>query len=270
MKMVNKILLGTLAVAALLNFASCKKGDDTEDAISGSNNDYGINYTNNSDSMYRAYKLTSLKHAGDLVKITFENPTECADSKMGVIFGYQENNDGSRKFAIIGLGANTTGANFYVSVFNNVTDIQANNFGTGAASNPATENPVVSYQASNKLTLPTADAEGHVTVYVAFKAKLDGSYDCAVLNMTDNQASTFSFGANSTLEEDLSGKGTILSNSGNIKNIPGVHTLPTGQSSLSSYPQDKLAVYAMVQAKKTLKGKWQYKKDFHEAEEIEE
>ena len=71
MKMVKKILLGLTAAALVTSFIGCKQVDDEKKAIDGSNNDYSIDWENSGDDNYRAYKSTSLNHAGALVKVTF-------------------------------------------------------------------------------------------------------------------------------------------------------------------------------------------------------
>ena len=142
MKMVKKILLGTLAVAAVLSLASCGKiKDDENNAIKkNSSTKYSIDYENSSSSRYRAYESTSLNHAGALVKVKFDKGTDsvAGASKMGVIFNLKEA-DGKKNFYIIGLGGNNANPNFYVSVMENITDIQAENFGastTATGTNP--------------------------------------------------------------------------------------------------------------------------------------
>ena len=166
--------------------------DDTAGAISGSNQNYTVNYTNNGDSLYRAYKETALKHAGAIIKVTFDS-ANVSGSKMGVIFDIKANakDSNAKDFYIIGLNPRTDVANFYVSKFTNVTNIQAENFGTKLTTNPAKEVEIVKLDKANNITIPEADADGKISFYVYYKLMADGSFDWAVLDLTDDQLNDF-------------------------------------------------------------------------------
>jgi hypothetical protein len=143
MKMVKKLLLGLVAVATVLTLVSCDgllNKDDDAGAIKGSGKKYKVSYNNEETVAYRAYKATTLKHAGGLVKVTFDS-NNVGTSKMGIIFDLKDDdaNEGAREFYIIGLNPSSSVKNFYVSKFTNVTDIQASNFGTDLEENPAKE-----------------------------------------------------------------------------------------------------------------------------------
>ena len=258
MKMVKKILLG-LTAAAAIGFVGCKQVDDPKEAITGSNNDYSVDYENTDGENYRAYKSTGMNHAGALVKVKFDNK-DVGSSKMGVIFDLHDNADDkeAKDFYIIGLGT-TASSNIYVSKFENVTDLQADNFGTKLTTNPAHEDELVKL-GSKSITVPTA-LDGSVTYYVCFKANKDGEYDWAVLNLTETEANALNIN-----DDDLESK------------IPGSSVLAHGTienafdavDSVNKIPQNKLAVYAMITPNQTLKGSWKYLGMYKEAEEIAE
>lgn len=168
------------------------EGDDTAGAISGSNGNYEVDYNNTTNDLYRAYKDTALKHAGALIKVTFDSKN-VSKSKMGVIFDLKEDDEhaGAQEFYIIGLNPTTSEKNFYVSKYKNVTDIQADNFGTSLASNPAEEIEIVALNMSNNINVPAADADGKISFYVYYKLMSDGSFDYAVLDMTDEDMENF-------------------------------------------------------------------------------
>ena len=260
MKMVKKILLGLTAAALVIGFASCKQADDPKDAIDGSGNKYSIDHENTETDNYRAYKSTSLKHSGALVKVKFDKK-DVGLSKMGVIFDLHENKD-AKEFYIIGLGTSAD-TNFYVSKFTNVTDIQAKNFGTELKDNKAVEDELVKLSAANSITVPAAAADGSVSYYVYFKGFTGGYYEWAVLSMEDSVAATIDI---KTADYNA------------IARINGVTTLAHRQidnaftpvDAESKIPQNQMAVYAMVAAKTTLKGSWNYLGMYHEAEAIEE
>ncbi len=267
MKMVKKILLGLTASAAVLAFVGCKTVDDEEGAIQGKNNDYSVTYENtDTENNYRAYKSTNLKHAGGLVKVTFDEPDDNNFSKMGVLFDLHDNaaNPDAKDFFIIGLAGSST-YNFYVSKFTNVTDLQADNFGTELASNPAVETEYVSYGAA--ITQPAAAADGSISYYVYFKANTNGSYDWAVLNATDALVADCEITADTSIN-DLPTGGSILTYKNSTTKVMGQIPAPT--PALTAVPQNQLAVYINVIKTKTLKGKWKFLDMYKEAEEIEE
>ena len=268
MKMVKKILLGLAAGALVLGFAGCKQVDDEKGAISGSGNNYSVDYENGDTKDYRAYKSTSLNHAGALVKVTFEDASADNFSKMGVIFDLQKNkNDKEAKdFYIIGLAGAST-SNFYVSKFTNVTDLQAYNFGTELDGNRAEEQVYVDII---NIDRPTP-VDGNVSYYVYYKAFKDagedattGYYEWAVFNYNDTQAAAakeLMKGEDASITT-LSALGGTCLKSGKIEGIALTAT--------KAVPQNQIAVYAKIDAGKTLKGTWTFLDMYKEAEEIEE
>ncbi len=179
-------------------------GDDVEGAITGSNDNYSITKTNDTETAYRAYKLTALKHAGALVKITFKNPTEAGSSKMGIIFDVKDSASGvkdangkpAQDFYAIAVG-NELGGVYYVSKFTNIVDINAKNFGasvnaTGTNPKEVEVEPLPEKGNGNlKGKMPAAAADGSISFYIYFKLAADGSFDYAILDMTDEQMKDF-------------------------------------------------------------------------------
>ncbi len=172
-------------------------GDDTEGAIKGSNDAYTINKKNEGTDKYRAYKETALNHAGALIKVTFDAETsttvgtDTATSKMGVIFDLKANatDKNAKDFYIVGIGM--ADKSYYVSKFTNVTDIQAENFGTKLDNNPAVEKEFVALKSGNFANLPAAK-DGKTSVYVYYKLIKDGSFDWAILgDLTDEEIAMF-------------------------------------------------------------------------------
>lgn len=180
-------------------------GDDTENVIKGSNDNYTINHTNNESVNYRAYKETALKHAGALVKVTFNDGESVTKaSKMGVIFDLKANADNKDAidFYAIAVGQDG-GGSYYVSKFTNVTDIKAYNFGTeedasntaaqnaAVKANPAKEKEIVKLVSGNLKNKMPAAKDGKTSVYIYFKLMEDGSFDYALLDMTDEEMANF-------------------------------------------------------------------------------
>ena len=265
MKLVKKLMLGLVAAATVLSLVSCDallKKDDTEGAITGSGKKYKVEYKNETDDAYRAYKATSLKHAGALVKVTFDSKN-VSSSKMGVIFDLKKNADdkNAKDFYCIGLNPSTSVANFYVSKFTNVTDMQAYNFGTELADNPAVEVEIVKLATANNITVPAADADGKVSFYVYYKELIDGSFDYKVLNITDEVAKAFDFEKGSFVAS------TVLA-SGNTKEKAGAEYEITKEEDLKT-KQGYVAFYAQVAKNTELNGSWNVVGTYLEAEDAE-
>lgn len=174
-------------------------GDDTEGAIKmKSDKKYEVDYTNNAADAYRAYKETAMKHAGALIKVTYgKDSANLGASKMGVIFDLKDSKSGAKDssnkaakdFYVVGIGANNT---YYVSKFTNIVDIQAYNFGatTKATGTDAKEIEIVALPSTSNITLPAATDAG-TSVYVYYKLMKDGSFDWAILDLTDDQVNDF-------------------------------------------------------------------------------
>ena len=280
MKMVKKILLGLVATAAVIGFAGCKQVDDVNEAITGKNNDYAVDYENTSDENYRAYKSTSLKHAGALVKVTFESPDENNFSKMGLIFDLHDSKTvaDAKDFYIIGLAGTSKDKNFYVSKMESIVDIQADNFGakTTAAAGEPKETEFVALSSANKITLPPKDANGNISVYVYYKAFANGKdgtankgyYEWGIFNFTEEQAT-----AAKAFMKDETETGASL------KTLKALGSAPLTEGTMKdafdlgtggALPQNQIAVYAMITKKSSLKGTWKFLDMYKEAEEITE
>ena len=272
MKMVKKVLLGLAAAATIMAFFGCKMVDDENGAIQGKNNDYTVDYTNESATEYRAYKSTSLQHAGALVKVTFENPNESSYCKMGAIFDLDEKN-GKRSFYIMGLSA-AKDKNFYVSRFENVSDIQDKNFGANdEASDPAVETVIWDNNTTNGIGSITRPAlvDGKLTYYLYYKAfknsgenPTKGYWEWGLYTFSDAEAEL----AKEVIKDKNANLASLNAIKTNVKagTIEDAFDLKTG----GGIPQNKVAVYAKIDAGKTLTGSWKYLDMYKEAEEIEE
>ena len=275
MKMVKKVLLGLAATATIMAFFGCKMEDDPEGAITGSGNNYSVDYTNtDAKNEYRAYKSTSLKHAGALVKIKFDNPDDCENSKMGVIFDLKENekNKDAKDFYIIGIG--TSSLNFYVSKYTGIVDIQAKNFGapTNGTVGENGEQEVEYFALGNSGITNLPDE-----LYVYCKAKVDGSYEFALLKgeptdgkelkINDIDITDLPDGVSLISLPNTNKNGCTVS--GKVGKIPNAIPVPESGKE-SDIQQNKIAVYARIDADTTLKGSWKFCGTYKEAEEIEE
>lgn len=200
------------------------EGDDTEGAIKGSGQKYSVNYANATENAYRAYKNTAMKHAGGLIKVSFDSndAATVGTSKMGVIFDHKKNatNKDAVDFYIIGINPVAGKNNFYVSKMTNIVDIQADNFGatTDAAAGEPKEVEIVPIEKNANISGVAADEEGKYSYYVYYKLLTDGSFDFAVLSMTD--ADMKNFNTNSKFEKADINDYTVLVK-GNTKAVAG-------------------------------------------------
>ena len=258
MKIMKKIAAVTIAAAALFAFAGCSDADDPNEMITGSNKNYEIDYTNTTKDVSRGYHSTAYKHAGAAVQLDFENVSKNVNAGvMGLIFDLEEK-DGVKSFNVIGVKTNNANGElgYYVSRFENVTDIQAENFGTKLKENPAKETVyVTAFAKANGVKNAEKDT---ITVYVYAIEKLNEStkkYEYKVyLLYADTQIGKLDEDGNLVTED---GKAIDLSA------VEPVATIPTEYTG-NQPTQKKLAVYANVYGNKTLKGTWTYRGDYKE------
>ena len=259
MKIMKKIAVAVFAGAMVFGLVSCGAGDDDpNNMINGSNKVYTIDYTNESKDVSRGYNTTAYKHAGAAVQLDFENASNTVGGGvMGLIFDLEEK-DGVKSFNVIGVKTNNANGElgYYVSRFENVTDIQAENFGTKLKENPAKETVyVTAFAKANGVKNAEKDT---ITVYAYAIEKLNTAtqkYEYEVyLLYADTQIGKLDKDGNLVAED-----GTAIDLSG----VEPVATIPTEYTG-SQPTQKKLAVYANVYDGKTLKGTWTYRGDYKE------
>lgn len=261
MKMTKKLLAlwgGVAILASAFVFTGCKAEDDDDEfeAITGSNNDYEINFTNETDGMYRAYKTTFNKHLGGLCQISVEKDST-GDGTIGYIFDLESNPNRATKdprtLCIVGFNLGKTGfARPYVSRFENVTDIQADNFGTYLTENKATEK-----------------------AYIALDSQTMKLSDCLV-SAENKYYFTVDVNGNNTTGYVVRGYAGKVEKENLASATPAfTHTI----SKTELYPKlaagDKItqqaaAVYVNVFQGKTMKAKWHYADTYVAAEVVEE
>lgn len=264
MKIMKKIAAITIAAAALFAFAGCSDADDPNEMITGSNKNYEIDYTNTTKDVSRGYHSTAYKHAGAAVQLDFENVSKNVNAGvMGLIFDLEEK-DGVKSFNVIGVKTNNANGElgYYVSRFENVTDIQAENFGTKLKENPAKETVyVTAFAKANGVKNAEKDT---ITVYayaIEEKATEDGTDSAKKAYKKDEFIYKVYLINNKVANLDADGKLVDENkNAINLETSP-VATIATGYTKLT---QNKLAVYANVYGNKTLKGTWTYRGDYKE------
>ena len=132
MKMVKKILLGTLAVAAILSFASCQReegGNSSIIDINGASSSGSVDYTNDGDTTTRGFKTLLTQHLDAICHIEYtvtdlvQGKGQIATGTMGYIFNVVKNEDTNKySFTIAGLRHNQENNTIeaYVETFKDV------------------------------------------------------------------------------------------------------------------------------------------------------
>ena len=270
MKMVKKVLMGMAVLAIAVALTGCLK-DDKEGAIKGSGNNYTVEYTNEGSEAYRAYKATGMAHAGALVKVKFDS-INTGSSKMGVIFDLHDSKSGvkdakgaaAKDFYAIAIG-NEGGGSYYVSKFTDIVDIQAKNFGattTAKEKEPKEVEEVKLVTGNLKAKMPAAAADGSLSLYIFYHCYGEGLYKWGIYNLTDEQANEYS-----NITGEFKTAQTAL-----VEGVIGAESLssPAALAAVTANPpQNKVAFYAQVASKTTLKGSWTVKNFYKEAEDAE-
>lgn len=238
----SKVLFSTAVMAAAMTaFVACAQDDDPNGMISGSNNNYTLDYTNETKEISRGYNTSNLKHAGALVKINFEK-VGGTGGMMGFMFDYEKTGDLS-SFNIIGVRSDGV---YYISRFENITTegLQGNNFGAtttaDAAKGEAKETEFVKF---NSTKLPNFTDK---TAYLWIIQSEDGS-DYKVYSLTKEVAEKAVVAdANNGVLKNESGEDIVLSGS--------LTSIPTGYK---EQIQKRYGVYANVYAESSVLGTWE-------------
>ena len=259
MKMTKKVLL-TAAVMAAAAFGFMGCGEDPDDEYGmitkTDSNNYSVSFTNDTGRTQRAYYPTTLKHKGAQVEFKFTDVDVTSEAGvLGLIWELEtkDKNTNARNFWVLGIRQKNGVPCYYISKFTNVTDINAENFGTKLKDNPAVETELVVAFANIDGKSWKNNADNTVTVYADVKA-VNGGYDVQFYKTkADLEA-----GANGVLATPKFCRSDLV----------GVDTEPA---------QKDLAVYTNVLGadnnnnKKlyTLKGSWQFIGTYSQAEVAE-
>ncbi|MDY4153126.1 MAG: hypothetical protein SOX89_06100 [Treponema sp.] len=270
MKILKNIAVAALAGAMVFGLVSCGAGDDDpNNMINGSNKVYTIDYTNTTKDVSRGYHSTAYNHAGAAVQLDFENASNTVGGGvMGLIFDLEEK-DGAKSFNVVGVKTNDANGElgYYVSRFENVTDIQADNFGTKLKENPAKETPYAPKTGGTfgKANGVKNEEKDTITVYayaIEEKATEDGTD--SVKNAYKKDEFIYKVYLLNDKVGKLDSEGKLINEEGNeldLLKVDPAATIATGYTSLT---QKKLAVYANVYGNKTLKGTWTYRGSYKE------
>ena len=266
---------GALVAALAFGVMGCKAEDDDDElkALSGSNNDYSVDFKNEGNDVYRAYHTTTFKHAGALCQVTM-NTSNGGKGAMGYIWDLESNSTRAekepRRFFIVGFNYDYTEKGkvaYYVSRYSNVTDIEAINF--GAPSNGAEEEEYIKLNATN-VCVPTIDANGDLTM--TFDVYEDGEF-----TVDENGKKKYTSYNGGFVVDIYNGKieTADLKTANKVKSvkIPAADVgYKTAESDVTKpiCNQKQGAVYVNVYQGYTLKGKWYYADTYKAAEVVED
>lgn len=286
MKMVKRILLGTLVLAAALALTSCGEKQDEEKAIK---KDGTVNYTNNGKAKYyRSFSSTSTKHYAADAVITIENAdtltgtdaSVTATAGFGFVFGLEEvtskfpkvqtpklDENGAPKtnikgeivyrdvkyytFGIAALRYNAKAkkAQYYISWVKNVPDtvFNYNDETTFEDKSLAAWNPGV--------TLPVTDETQCVPLWDPDAPVYWKDIDTADLDVDENGTLTAKF---KTEARDGGSYRVELWNADETKQIGNIYEITSSITGLTSRTQKLIGRYITVYKNQTAKGSIKY------------
>ena len=255
-------ILATAAVAAVVAFGfmacAAEEDDDELEAISGSNNNYYINFKNNTNDMYRAYHATFNKHLGGLCQISLDEASyNAGEGTIGYIFDLESNPNRAAKEprTLCIVGYNLARKGIYVSHYTNVTDIQADNFGTASG---AVEKEYLKLKEGNTTSNPMTLEKNQEGKYV-FTVNVDGK-----TAPTEYKVDIYNGLVSATDLKKVNPPTPKYSTS-----IPLADLYPTADKRPTEIPQKAAAVYVNVFQGKTMNATWHYD-DTYSADEIAE
>lgn len=267
---------GALVAALAFGVMGCKAEDDDDElkALSGSNNDYSVDFKNEGNDVYRAYHTTTFKHAGALCQVTM-NTSNGGKGAMGYIWDLESNSTRAekepRRFFIVGFNYDHTAKDkvaYYVSRYSNVTDIEAINF--GAPSNGAAEKVYVELNNTTNVCTPIIDTNGDLTM--TFDVYEDGEF-----TFDENGKKKYTSYNGGFVVDIYNGKieTADLKTANKVKSvkIPAADVgYWTAESDVTKpiCNQKQGAVYVNVYQGYTLKGKWYYADTYKAAEVVED
>ena len=291
MKMVKKILLGTLAVAAVLSLASCGKREEAgniEIKVGAGSKSASIDFKNEGEDTARGFKSLQTKHLDAICKIEttvtdlVAGKGAVATGTMGYIFNLVKGTDDKYSFTIAGARYNQSTGNVeaYVETFKNIAKDDLEKSLTGgikADGSPAYVNGFgfklldkteVDYALAQQSTTPkklelwidvvandgtTTGRTGPAGTYTVSFYKADPE--------RNSSATSFDLTYGSNKSAALIRVVTIKATE-----VFAPYDATRGLTSM----QSDVGFYANVYKGQTLKGKWQFSQIKKEAEEIEE
>lgn len=289
----SKLILTTLAAAAVIGFAGCKGDDeDQHDILNISGDTASVCYTNTSGITYRGFRTLKTKHTDAVAVFTLGNAEQTDEPRTGVfgfVFDLQKNKEATDKtgakktvydFTAVSLRKNGDDVQCYVSRFkgvdpnqmdggNNFKDVEGNELteaGKTIGNHTAKEEVILKgYSGAYAKINPPNDgwsySNGGIQVAVEVKA-IENGYTVAFYD--GNAVSTRSYKVEDIKDDDGKTKkirtGQIDENAVPVNfvgNVKGTSLSITGVDKCSwsgTDNQQKMGFYAAVYPGKTLVG----------------
>lgn len=274
MKMTKVIMAAALACVAI-GLTSCGiKDDDEFKLITGSNKKYEIDATNDTDNVIRGYDTTTFKHIGATVVISINNEN-VKSGVMGFIFNLEKDKivKDTKDFNIIGFRTTDKNGNmqYYVSKYENIADIQAENFGAKTTANSANgeayEKELKGFSSTVKGKV--VDGETKIVVYLKPIQK-DGTYQQELYLLEYDSEAAFDNDGIPTL--DSSAKPVLTLDTGVTAKATDTKCAEAPQKECAVYAniyptaENKASTYTGTTGSGKMKGTWEYKGTYHEGE----
>ena len=306
MKMVKKILLGTLAVAAILTFASCGKREEAGNSelidINAGSSKGSIDYTNEGDSTTRGFKTLQTKHLDAICHIEttvteLKGDNAKASGTMGYIFNVVKADDDTYSFSIAGVRYNQKNGNVeaYVETFKGIAadkleeDLTGGKKATGLSyGDTAFGFTLVEKDDVNSLLAAQTEEPKKLELWIDLVASgkaskdatdypkgrhvgADGTYTVSFYwkDPVRNSSATsydLTYGEAKGAAPTTFAEGFLKSCTIEAADVNAAYDAEKGLTSM----QSDVGFYANVYAGQTLKGTWKLDKIKKEAEEIEE
>ena len=293
MKMVKKILLGTVAVAAILSIASCKRevaGNSDMIQVNAASSKASIDYTNETDDISRGWKSLETKHTDAICKISSTISGTDTNGVMGYVFDLKDETDGTVSFSLAAIrfvpsASGAPALHGYVESYKNVDKSTLENGagfkkadGTDAKPTEAVWTQSLSTTPNSKFGKVLRQSSDMIEAY-------NGTTKTATIwvELVANTGVTNSKreGTPGTYTVNFYTKDPGRSVSGNnisYSDNPVVSAFATATIAknnvntafTTTLPETEQGFYATVYAGQTLKGEWKFDAIKKEAEEIEE
>ena len=294
MKMVKKILLGTLAVAAILSIASCKRevaGNSDMIQVNAASSKASIDYTNETDDISRGWKTLETKHTDAICKISQTLTGDSTNGVMGYIFDLKNEDDGTVSFSLAGVrfvpSSGKPELQGYVETYKNVDKSTLE----GGASFKKTDGSSALYSSADwdgslpNVTSTTGGVWGKkLRTSAQLKAdaynsdtKTASVWVELVANLGNSTATRGGEAGSYTVnfydfdpERKVSGNNITYKDGATPIATATIAKDDVNTAFTTALPETEQGFYATVYAKQNLKGEWKFDAIKKEAEEIEE
>lgn len=250
----SKLILTTLAAAAVIGFAGCKGDDeDQHDILNISGDTASVCYTNTSGITYRGFRTLKTKHTDAVAVFTLGNAEQTYEPRTGVfgfVFDLQKDkeykdNNGNKKtvynFTAVSLRKNGNDVQCYVSRFEGVDPLQmdgGNNFKDVTGAELSTEGNQIGPEGNKKTAKETEILKGSSGAYAKINpptggwSSFNGGAQVAVEVKANNDGTYTVKFYDSNAVSKIKYKDEVINEEGNGQTV----TIKTGQIEAGATP----------------------------------